>query len=188
MAREARADRPAMGWRPPAVRLFPPGRWPSGDSEGLERDREARATPAASRSNGGKKSHVWCNPADSGRMLRCRGGLSCAVFLRVLAARLRPHGGEDVDPRWRADMGSPRSAFPRRGGRTWSRSTRPRSRSRVRSRLDGYRDCPHPVLFLTTTPSRARVFRCMECPDPRDDHRVLPRRSLGEPLDQPSGL
>lgn len=102
---------------------------------------------------GGRKSHVWCNRRFGDRLLKHE-----VDAMRVFYAYW-PHAyaltGGDTDPRWRADIemviGDPRSG--RRFMVEIDEETE--SLSQVRGRLAGYTDCPHAVLFVAPSPSRA---------------------------------
>ncbi len=102
---------------------------------------------------GGRKSHVWCNRRFWDRMLKHEVD-AMRVFFAYWPHAYAATGGE-VDPRWRADMeltiGDPRTG--RRYMLEIDEETEPLSQ--VRRRLAGYADCPHAVLFIAPSPSRA---------------------------------
>lgn len=103
--------------------------------------------------DGHRRTHLWCNRKLWERMLRHE-----TDVMRVFFAHW-PHAfaltGADVEPRWRADMELTIGDIGT--GRRYmveiDEGTEPLHQ--VRSRLAGYEDCPHAVLFVAPSPSRA---------------------------------
>ncbi len=103
--------------------------------------------------DGGKKSHIWCNRKISDRMLRHE-----VDAMRVFFA-FWPHAyaltGADVDPRWRADLELTIGSIE--SGRKYLVEIDEDSEPlhQVRSRIAAYENCPHAVLFIAPSASRA---------------------------------
>jgi hypothetical protein len=103
--------------------------------------------------DGGKPIHLWCNRRFWDRMLRHE-----VDAMRVFYAYW-PHAyaltGADADPRWRADMELTIGGIDdgRKHMVEIDEGTEPLNQ--VRKRLAVYTDCPHTVLFVAPTLSRA---------------------------------
>lgn len=112
---------------------------------------------------GYKPTHVWCNRRFWDRLLRHEvDGMRVFFAYWPYAYALT---GADVDSKWRADLEL--TIGEGAAGRTYmveiDEETEPLSQ--VRRRLAGYADCPHTVLFVAPTPSRAaEVLHLTESP------------------------